>query len=449
MKRYLFALALLAGCQEYNLASENKAEDPFEEPIEELTPAPDIIVDPMNLDFSFLPPDCPSDPQTVTVMNNGDADLEITNIILEGVDIDAYVVNGTPELLAPLESFEFEVRFMAEDYLLYDNAYVRVYSNDPDEPELDVSLEGEGADDAIFEDLFQQDVPGPVDVLWVVDNSGSMKGDLNALTNAFHVFINNFVNLGLDFQIGVVTTDMDDPTQQGKIQGDIIDINTPDPIDAFHAQVDQGSDGSGSERALDAAYAALETGSSASLIAPGNPNEGLVRQGSNLSIITVTDEDDSSTISANDFSNWLDAYQGDPLLSSFSAIAGPESQGLFTLPCISFSTGNMAEPVSKYPKVISQTGGIHANICDMDFLTILNFLSYASAGLSITFDLTHLPTDTSQIEVEIDGQTVPYSTTDGWSYLPGTNRVIFHGSWIPAPAANVVIRYPITTECPN
>jgi len=445
MKPYVVALALLAGCQEYNLASETKADQPIEEPV----PAPDIIVDPMNLDFSFLPPDCPSDPQTVTVMNNGDADLEVTDIILEGVDVDSYTVTGTPELLAPLDSFEFQVRFMAEDYLLYDNAYVRVYSNDPDEPELDVTLEGEGADDAIFEDLFQQGVPGPVDVLWIVDNSGSMCPTLNALANAFHIFIDNFVTLGLDFQIGVITTDMDDTTHAGRIRGDIIDINTADPINEFRAQVDQGCDGSGSERALDAAYAALETSSTTSLIASGNVNEGLVRQGSNLSIITVTDEDDASNVSAVDFSNWLDAYQGDPLLSSFSAIAGPEAQGILSMPCISFASGTTAEPVSKYPKVISQTGGIHANICDMDFPIILNFLSYASAGLSITFDLTHLPTDTSQIEVEIDGQTVPYSSTDGWSYLPGTNRVIFHGSWIPEPAADVVIRYPITTECPN
>lgn len=447
MKHYVVALALLTGCQEYNLASETKAEEPIED--QTPTPAPDIIVEPMSLDFSILPPDCPSDPQTIMVMNNGDADLEVTDIILEGVDISSYIVNGAPELLGPQESFEFEVRFMAEDYELYDNAYVRVYSNDPDEPELDVVLEGEGADDGIFEDKFQQGVPGPVDVLWIVDNSGSMGGNLNALANAFYVFINNFVTLGLDFQIGVITTDMDDPTQQGKIRGDIITANTVNPINEFAAQVDQGAGGSGDERALDAAYTAMETSSASSLIAPGNENEGLIRAGSNLSVITVSDEDDYSNISAGDFSNWLDAYQGDPLLSSFSAITGPESQGLFTMPCISFTSGTSAEPVSKYPKVINQTGGMHANICDMDFLTILNFLSYTSAGLAITFDLTHLPTDTTQIEVEIDGQTVPYSTTDGWSYAPGTNRIIFHGSWIPAPSANVVISYPITTECPN
>jgi hypothetical protein len=119
------------------------------------------------------------------------------------------------------------------------------------------------------------------------------------------------------------------------------------------------------------------------------------------------------------------------------------------MPCISFASGTTAQPVSKYPKVINKTDGVHGNICDMDFLTILNFLSYTSAGLSITFDLTEIPTDTTQIEVEVDGTTVPYSTTDGWSYLPGTNRVIFHGSWIPAPGSDVVISYPIPTECSN
>ena len=445
MKRCLLALALLSGCQEYNLTDGLKTEEPIEEP--ELVP--DIVVDPLTLDFSELPPNCASDPQVITILNAGAADLEVSDIQIDGLDLDMYQLSGAPEILAPLDTMEVEVRFMAEQAVSYDEAYVRVYSNDPDEPELDVNLLGEGSLDATFEDIFEQGIPGPVDVVWIVDNSGSMSGNLNALANAFHVFINNFVTLGLDFQIGVITTDMVASDQSGQIQGDVITPTTTDPISAFTYQVDQGSSGSADERALDAAYAAMETSSASSLIAPGNPNEGLVRAGSNLSIIAVSDEDDFSSISATDFANWLDAYQGDPLLSSFSAITGPQAQGLFSMPCISLQTGTTAQPVSKYPKVINQTGGVHANICDMDFLTILNFLSYASAGLAISFDLTHIPSDPTLIEVEVNGQSVPYSTDDGWSYLPGTNRVIFHGSFIPDPGADIVISYTIPNECPN
>lgn len=45
-----------------------------------------------------------------------------------------------------------------------------------------------------------------VDILWVVDNSGSMKNEQEALANNFEIFINDFIDRNLDFNMAVTTT---------------------------------------------------------------------------------------------------------------------------------------------------------------------------------------------------------------------------------------------------
>jgi hypothetical protein len=45
------------------------------------------------------------------------------------------------------------------------------------------------------------------DVLWVVDNSSSMSDNQRALTDNFPVFFDWFLGSGLDYHIGVVSTD--------------------------------------------------------------------------------------------------------------------------------------------------------------------------------------------------------------------------------------------------
>src|SRR6476661_1736301 len=46
-----------------------------------------------------------------------------------------------------------------------------------------------------------------IDVLWVVDNSGSMATSQQNLANNFPSFIQKFQEKAYDFQMGVVTTD--------------------------------------------------------------------------------------------------------------------------------------------------------------------------------------------------------------------------------------------------
>ncbi len=68
-------------------------------------------------------------------------------------------------------------------------------------------------------DVFQQSRRNVVDVLMVVDNSGSMIEEQAKLATNFQAFIQVFSDIDVDWQIGVITTDMTTETDQGRLHG--------------------------------------------------------------------------------------------------------------------------------------------------------------------------------------------------------------------------------------
>ncbi len=446
MRSCLFLGLVLAGCQEFQIDVDEKdptlPTDTDTDALFDAT-APDIVVDPPELDFGSLPPDCVSDPQIVTITNNGDAILDIAGITLRGPDSAAYSLAGGRNGLLPGQSTQVTLDFEAADFISYDRARLEVESNDPDQQLVNVNLFGAGAEDATFEEHHIQEDPSAVDVLWVIDNSGSMSGELTELALSFRTFIVSFESLELDYQIGVVTTDMTAASQSGRLQGPIITPSTLDPVAEFTRQAAQGSSGSGTERGLDAAYAAL----TAPLI--NGANQGLLRADANLSVVVVSDEDDGSNRNAISFSNWLETLKPDRSMTSFSGMVGPDGGGgIFQDPaCSLFRSDSDATYAPKYHTAMNQTDGVWGDICQFDVNPFLTFLSYVAAGLRYEFPLQHLPVSIGQIEVLVDGVEVDYSAFDGWTYDPADNAITMHGAGVPGPGGAIEIRYPYQTSC--
>jgi len=453
MPRILSVLALFSlGCQDYELTPEPKPEElPLEETEEPEVPEPDIEVEPTILAFGSLPEECESEPQSFTIRNEGEATLEITEIDLSGNGSSVFELTAGPLTLEPGEEESFEVVFEPNAIESYE-VPVRITSNDPDESESTVELRGEGAENAIYEQVYVQPEPGQVDVLFVVDNSGSMSEEVGRLQEGFDSFIASFVGMDLDWQIGVVTTDMDDPAQQGHLIGNtpIITNETNNPAAAFVQNTNAAMTeyvGSGDERGLDAAYAALTD----PLIS--GSNAGLVRPDANLSVIVISDEDDFSDVTEAAFVNWLDAYKGDDELSSLSAIVGRKGTSIFDLggcmEIIDIFTGESvsAEAGTKYIDAADATGGMWVDICELDFDSVLTYLSYNAAGLMYAFPLDHEPLNIGQIDVYVEGDEIPYNAINGWTYDPDTQSVLLHGSHAAGAGETVEIRYPYEADC--
>ncbi|MCC7383738.1 MAG: VWA domain-containing protein [Deltaproteobacteria bacterium] len=167
----------------------------------------------------------------------------------------------------------------------------------------------------------------PADILFVVDNSGSMADEQEKLAQNFDRFIDAITDHAADYQIAVVTTDLEAPggEQAGLREYSAkaafpwtVDVSNvvstcsaagvdhgcfrgPDAgqrlvrssatrdaqIAAFRDNVRVGSCGSGAERGLDAMVEALRKA------APGGCNEGFLRPEANLVIVLVSDEEDT------------------------------------------------------------------------------------------------------------------------------------------------------------
>ena len=174
-------------------------------------------------------------------------------------------------------------------------------------------------------DSFQQ-APNPmVDILWVVDNSGTMGPRREELSRNFGQFMDRLVESEAVYHIGIISTDTDDLTHSGRLQGEpkVITPDTPDPQAAFAANVNLPETQSRIERGLDAVRLAL----SEHLL--GSDNTGFLRENASLFVIVVSDEDDHSMGPDRYYGRWLEHFKGagDENTVSLSAIVGPSPDG--------------------------------------------------------------------------------------------------------------------------
>ncbi len=444
MRPALLALVcLLTACSDYDLSRPDKAEpDGEEDPIPDPQPTedPDIAVTPSQLDFGGLPKDCPAEPIDVVITNEGLGTLEVTDIVLTGTGNSAFNLqwDGSPFQLEYEESRTIPVEFTPDAWVNY-AIEVQVSSNDPDEARVDLPTGGFGAEDSIYEESFVQTYNEKVDVLWVIDNSCSMDEEVNQVRANFATFIDEWVNLDVDYHLGVVTTDMDTVGHQGALQGAYITSASADPRAEFLAQVDQGSAGSADEKGFAAAQAAL----SEPLLS--GANAGFLRSDAALSIIVLSDENDSSSSSASSFSSWLQSQKADPALVNFNAICGDRGFGCNEIDF--FGNSLSASGGDKYIDAAGLTGGFWASICTSDYAEVLQHISLAAAGMTIEFPLTAAPSSLALLTVSVGGSRVSNDANDGWTYRSDGNTIVFHGSAIPGPGERVDVSYPIAGTC--
>lgn len=152
-------------------------------------------------------------------------------------------------------------------------------------------------DDALESCEQSQVVPGAVatDILFVIDDSGSMLEEQTLLRNGLAAFIQALASspVANAFQIGVTTTSVADfvgtaTPPAGDLVGPILVSTSATLVTDFEAQVLVGTGGSGREQPFAAARLALEKSAS------GGTNEGFLRPGARLAVIFLSDEDDCS-----------------------------------------------------------------------------------------------------------------------------------------------------------
>ncbi len=294
-------------------------------------------------------------------------------------------------------------------------------------------------------DEFHQKVVA-ADVLWIVDNSGSMANERRGLARAFGHFIRELTERRIDFHLGVTSTTVGPEGLSGRLRevGGVRFI-TPehrDPEALFARMVDFPP---GRER--------REQGLEAMRLALGEPltsgyNRGFLREGTVLTVVVVSDEDDGSFGYPGHFVRFLihTRRPGNEGLVTFNAIVGltPDGctpageEGIF---------GAAAEPAERYLEVVRQTGGVAGSICDEDFGPILSTLGRRTSNLDRTFPLSSPPVEDT-LRVWVDGEQVPREGRDGllWEYRAELRAVVFTDLGVPGSGAVIRMAYVVRVE---
>ncbi len=285
-----------------------------------------------------------------------------------------------------------------------------------------------------YVDIFYQNPVESVDILMVVDNSGSMQPYQEELGQNFSQFISYFIEADIDYQIATTTTDTaaDDA---GQILGQIITSSTPDAEAVFAEIVSVGVMGSGFEMGLEAAQLALTD----PLI--NSTNAGFLRDEASLSLIFVSDEEDSSPDPVNNYIN------------AFREIKGQRERDVFNASALVVTDESACDDPDgwstygeRYIDVAHQTNGVMGNICAESFDAIVTELSLNASRLREAFYLSAIP-DVSSLQVSVDETEKPCEEGE-WSFQVVTDEygveqhaVVFLDEYMPPTNSQIAVRY--------
>ena len=323
------------------------------------------------------------------------------------------------------------------------------FFTDPDVQPSDEPRPVEGTE---VTDIIIQTVTPTVDVLYMVDNSCSMSDDQAALAENFPTFMRWFLGSGLDYHIGVVSSDMVDPTHRGKLQAGFgkkwIDNDDNNQIAQFTQMAVLGSSGAFPERGTAGVFFSQEDSDAISF------NDGFFRDTSAIHTIAVSDERDYSQaqgdVNLNEFINWYDGLKRNADERTFSAIEDPNAR--------SYVSGGRF-----YAEVTEVIGGVTWDVKSDNWARALDELGLRATGRKTEYFLSQLPVDATidvTVRTPLEGDAFNEATyprafwsngelflEDGspaegsvWYYVEGRNSITFV-EFVPGDLAEVVITY--------
>lgn len=282
-------------------------------------------------------------------------------------------------------------------------------------------------------DVFRQTAIPSRDILWVIDNTLSMRDELTALAPLFDSFISSLDENEINWQVGIITADMENAS--GELRGipPIITSNTANAAAVFQSNIESlmgESFSTSAERGFDAALAAL----SDTNLGDYGPNYGFLREGAGLTVIALSDSDEGSDITVEAFAEQLQTIAGGQMPEAviFSAVAGPEDG------CLG------AQPGIRYAQAAAMLNGLFHSICQADWTQLLANLGQTQVILESSFQLSQIPVETDSMVVTIDGNTVESGVA--WEYNPSNQLITFLAEHLPPVGAEIRVTYQVDLE---
>ncbi|MBY0518790.1 MAG: VWA domain-containing protein [Bacteriovoracaceae bacterium] len=274
------------------------------------------------------------------------------------------------------------------------------------------------------QDSFQQTSASQkkLDIVWVIDNSGSMGDEQASLATNFDLFIRDFITKNVDFKMGITTTDTTN-SGGGQAYGNSLSVLTSAAAQAnenqffsdFQRLVQVGTRGSGNEKGLMASESFLN-----------RYENSWMRSDAYLVVVYLSDEEDQSPKAKEEYLARLQqakAAQGAGYVKAYSIVN--------TQPCQ--SANGITCGFERYAYQANQTGGTVSDIKE-NFASVLDEMGQSIINLLDTFPLSHDPIPGS-IVVKVNGVV----QASGWSV---TGRQLkFDAGSVPAVGSSIQVSY--------
>lgn len=280
------------------------------------------------------------------------------------------------------------------------------------------------------------------DIIWVIDESGSMSEEQQSVANNAVNFFNRAVAFGLDFRMGIVDVGISNNgvlcTDQGQSNDHFL---TPSNLDQFqHCALypwGSGQEEGGTENGITQGYNAIMN----HLPRANAPNK--IRPEAQLVVIYVSDEAAQEVKDAGCGTD-PSCVQGviQPTVNLLMGISNPEGEGtahaIVGPPPDGCSTADLG---TGYIEIANATGGQIGSVCQSDLGTTLQIIIEEIVASSSPVVLEHHPISVS-VAAAKDGLALTRSRSDGFDYRSSANTIVFvQQTFDPLHPSEVIVSY--------
>ncbi|MGE0632969.1 MAG: hypothetical protein AB7O96_11210 [Pseudobdellovibrionaceae bacterium] len=272
------------------------------------------------------------------------------------------------------------------------------------------------------------------DILFVIDNSGSMEYEQTNMAQRTQNFLS--VLQGLDWQIAITTTDARTGNYIGSdgrflqlngMAGQYVlnsTMNGPQAQVALSNTLQRPETGSSQEQGIAVTYRTIER------YVAGNPtHQSFIRSGANFAVVLISDEDESANGTKNDPQSLVNLIQttfnGQKNFLYNSIVTVPGDQ-----PCLSTNGYTYGE---RYKLMSGLTGGVMGSVCEADYASQLTGIADKIRNMAKTFTLSCVPLAGKPITVTKNGVAVTNPFTVNGVQLsfetaidPGDYEIVYH-----------------------
>ena len=273
-------------------------------------------------------------------------------------------------------------------------------------------------------EIFHQasEVTKKLDIVWIIDNSGSMSDEQTALGTNFSAFIDEFILKDVDFKMAITTTDTSSADKKGKmvVNSDVLltsDMakSAPNKFKAdFKNLIKVGTSGSVKEKGLEASEGFMQKYSSL-----------FVRSDAYLAVVIVSDEEDQSSQAVAQYTDYLKTFKASAgLVKVYSVVDVYNSN----------SGSGVTVGSERYKEASNRTAGLIADVTD-HFYNVLTKMGESIINLLDSFALANEPV-VGSLRVYVNN-----IETTNYTYDAGTFSIKFNQGSLPPVGAEIKVTY--------